>query len=198
PNDDVCCDGGGGCAYDPNGGFCAYHGSFVLTGSTHVLYAAMPDNGSGTPNFGFCGASSNDLQNQTSVVSHELSESINDPLVAESPGYSAPLGWYDPTFNGEIADKCDADPNAMNGPWAVERLWSNLDGNCVAAETSYTAPTASFLAPGSAAVGQQLSFNASASSDPAQNHATALEQGVGSSFSIPSGLSSYQWNWGDG
>ncbi len=198
PNDDVCFDGGGGCAYDANGGFCAYHGSFVLTGSTHVLYAAMPDNGSGTPNFGFCGASSSDLQNQTSVVSHELSESINDPLVAESPGYSAPLGWYDPTFNGEIADKCDAEPNAMNGPWAVERLWSNLDGNCAAAETSYTAPTASFLAPGSAVVGQQLSFNASASSDPAQNHATALEQGVGSSFSIPSGVSSYQWNWGDG
>ncbi|HEY1522496.1 MAG TPA: PKD domain-containing protein [Solirubrobacteraceae bacterium] len=198
PNDNVCFDNGGGCAYDSTGGFCAYHGSFALNGSAHVLYAAMVDNGSGTPNFGYCGSSSSDLQNQTSVVSHELSEAINDPLVDESPGYGPPLGWYDPTFNGEIADKCDAEPNASNGPWTVERLWSNLDGNCVAAESSYTAPTASFLAPGGGATGQQISFDASASSDPAKNRATALESGVGSTLSISSGISSYQWNWGDG
>lgn len=198
PNDNVCFDNGGGCAYDATGGFCAYHGSFTLTGSTRVLYAAMVDNGSGTPNAGYCGSSSNDLQDQTSVVSHELSEAINDPLVDESPGYGPPLGWYDPTFNGEIADKCDAEPNGTNGPWAVERLWSNLDGNCVAAESSYGAPTASFLAPGSAAPGQQVSFDASASTDPARDHATAFEQGVASTFSISSGIASYQWNWGDG
>jgi PKD repeat protein len=198
PNDNVCFDNGGGCAYDANGGFCAYHGSFTLSGSTHVLYAAMVDDGSGTPNAGYCGSSTGDLQNQTSVVSHELAEAINDPLVAESPGYGPPLGWYDSTFNGEIADKCDAEPNATNGPWTVERLWSNLDGNCVAAEGSYSAPTASFLAPGGAATGQPVSFDASASTDPAKDHATAFEQGVGSIFSISSGISSYQWNWGDG
>jgi PKD repeat protein len=198
PNDNVCFDGGGGCAYDATGGFCAYHGSFALTGSTDVLYTAMVDNGSGTPNSGLCGGSPTDLQNQTSVVSHELAETINDPLVDESPGYGPPLGWYDPTFNGEIADKCDAEPNASNGPWTVERLWSNLDGNCEAGESSYTAPTASFLAPAAGATGQQLSFNASASSDPAKNRATALEQGVSSSLSISSGITGYQWNWGDG
>src|SRR5579884_1670577 len=82
PNDDVCFDGGGGCAYDATGGFCAYHGSFALNGSTQVLYAAIPDDGPGTPNYGYCGGDS-DIQNQTSVVSHELAESINDPLVGE-------------------------------------------------------------------------------------------------------------------
>jgi PKD repeat protein len=198
PNDNVCFDGGAGCAYDATGGFCAYHGSFALTGSAHVLYTAMVDNGSGTPNSGYCGTSATDLQNQTSVVSHEFAETINDPLVDESPGYGPPLGWYDTTFNGEIADKCDAMANATNGPWTVERLWSNLDGNCVAAESAYSAPTASFLAPGSAAPGQRLSFTGSASSDPTQNHASAFEQGVGSTFTISSGISSYQWNWGDG
>ena len=198
PNDDVCFDNGGGCAYDANGGFCAYHGSFVLTGTTQVLYAAMVDNGSGTPNYGYCGSSSTDLQNQTAVVSHEMSESINDPLVDESPGYAPPLGWYDPAFDGEIADKCDAEPDATNGPWTVERLWSNVDGNCVAAESAYSAPTARFLAAGTAATGQPVSFDASASTDPANNRATALEQGVGSSFSISSGIAGYQWNWGDG
>lgn len=198
PNDNVCFDNGGGCAYDATGGFCAYHGSFTLTGSTHVLYAAMADNGPGTPNSGYCGASATDLQNQTAVVSHELAETINDPLVSESPGYAPPLGWYDPTFQGEIADKCDAAPSATNGPWTVERLWSNLDGNCAAAESSYSAPTARFLAPGSAPTGQQIGFNASASTDPANNRASALEQGVNSTFSISSGIAAYRWNWGDG
>jgi hypothetical protein len=196
PNDNVCFDGG--CAYDPSSGFCAYHGSFSLSGSTHVLYAAMPDDGPGTPNSGYCGWGT-DINNQTSVVSHEVAETINDPLVAESPGYGPPLGWYDPSANqGEIADKCDGAPLVGNGPWTVEPVWSNLDGNCKGGEPSYTAPTASFLAPASASPGQALSFDGSASTDPAHNHASAFEQGVGSSFSISSGIDSYRWNWGDG
>lgn len=198
PGDNVCFDNGGGCAYDATGGFCAYHGSFALSGSTQVLYAAMPDDGPGTPNDGYCGPSANDLQNQTSVVSHELAETINDPLVNAATGWAPPLGWYDPTYDGEIADKCDAQPLATNGPWTVEPLWSNLDGNCVARENAFSAPTASFLAPSGAQAGQPVSFDASSSTDPAQNHITALQQGVGSSFSIASGLAQYRWNWGDG
>jgi hypothetical protein len=197
PNDDVCFDGGGGCAYDTSGGFCAYHGSFA-SGATQVLYAAMPDNGSGTPNYGFCGASANDLQNQTSVVSHELAESINDPLVSEASTYGPPLGWYDAAQDGEIADKCDVAPLAQNGPWTVEPLWSNVDANCMSREPAFSAPTASFLAPSSPAPGQPASFNAASSSDPAQNHVTALEQGLNSSYSISSGITRYRWNWGDG
>jgi PKD repeat protein len=197
PGDNVCMDGS--CGYDPNGGFCAYHGSFQLPGSSsHVLYEAMPDNGPGTANSGYCGPSSSDLANQTSVVSHETAETVNDPLVAEAPGWGAPLGWYDPTYNGEIADKCDAQPLVSNGSWKVEPLWSNLDHACEGAESAFSAPTASFLASSTASPGQPLSFDASSSTDPAQNHTAALEQGLGSTFSIRSGIVSYLWNWGDG
>ena len=198
PGDNVCFDGGGGCAYDATDGFCAYHGSFQLTGSTHVLYAAMVDDGPGTANYGYCGPSDTDLQNQTSVVSHELSESINDPLVAESAGLSQPLGWYDPTYDGEIADKCDAAPLATNGSWSVEPLWSNADGRCAASESAYSAPTASFVAPSTGAVNQPVAVDASGSSDPSQDHTSAFEQGVGRTFSIASGITRYSWNWGDG
>ncbi len=198
PGDNVCFDGGGGCAYDASTGFCAYHGSFPLNGSSHVLYAAMVDNGPGSPNYGYCGSSSNDIQNQTAVVSHELSESINDPLVAEAASYAPPLGWYDPIYNGEIADKCDAQPAASNGPWTVESLWSNLDGTCEASETSFSAPIASFLAAAGSSAGQAVNFNAASSSDPSRNHIAALEQGVGSTYSISSGITQYRWNWGDG
>jgi PKD repeat protein len=196
PNDDVCFPGN--CAYDTAGGFCAYHGSFQLSGSsTQILYAAMPDNGPGTPNSGYCGPSNSDLANQTSVVSHEVAETINDPLVDEAPNWAPPLGWYDPTYDGEVADKCDAEPLAANGQWMIERLWSNLDNNCEAGEPAFSAPTASFLAPSSGPAGQQLSVDASGSSDPARNHISALEQGVGKTFSISSGIASYRWDWGD-
>jgi hypothetical protein len=93
PNVNVC--EGGSCAYS-SGGFCAYHGSVALSSSTHALYAAMVDNGPGTPNFGLCGPSSNDVSNETDVVSHEFSEAVNDPLVAEAPGYSPPLAQRRP------------------------------------------------------------------------------------------------------
>lgn len=197
PGDNVCMDGT--CAYDANGGFCAYHGSFALpNSSTQVLYAAIVDDGPSTQNYGYCGPSSNDLANETSTVSHELSETINDPLIAEAPGWGAPLGWYDPNTNGEIADKCDAQPLTSNGSWKVEPLWSNVDGKCEGGEPAYIAPTASFLASWSASPGQPVSFDGSSSTDPTKNHASALEQGVGSTYSISSGIVSYQWNWGDG
>jgi PKD repeat protein len=158
----------------------------------------MPDNGLGTPNYGYCGPSSSDLANQTAVVSHEVGETINDPLVSEAPGWGAPLGWYDPSFNGEIADKCDAQALVSNGPWKVEPLWSNLDGKCEGGEPAYSAPTSSFLASSTASPGQPVSFDGSSSADPTKNRASAFEQGLGSTYSISSGIVTYQWNWGDG
>jgi PKD repeat protein len=195
-HDNVCLYGN--CAYDSSAGFCAYHGSFQLSGSsTQVLYAAIPDDGPGTPNYGYCGEASNDLDNQTAVVSHELAEAINDPLVDEAPNWAPPLGWYDRASDSEVADKCDAQPLVANGPWTVEPVWSNLDGNCEGGEPAFAAPTASFLAASSGEAGRPLGFDASGSSDPPRNHIAALEQGVGSTFSVASGITSYDWNWGD-
>ena len=193
PNDNVC--SGGSCAYDANG-FCAYHGSFPLNGSTHVLYAAMVDNGPNTPNFGFCGPSSNDVSNQTDVVSHEFAETINDPLVAEAANWGPPLAWYNQS-QGEIGDICTGSTElASNGPWAVQKIWSNRDSKCVAAESAFSAPTAAFLAPTVGAPSQSLSFDASASSDPSSNTDSAFYSGL--TYSLASGITGYQWDWGDG
>jgi hypothetical protein len=194
PGTDVC--QGGGCAYDATGGFCAYHGDVPLTSSTHALYAAMVDNGPGSPNAGACGASATDINNQTDVVSHEVAETINDPLVAESTRNGPPLAWYDSRL-GEIADICvGANEQASNGTWTVQKIWSNRDGQCVAGESVYSAPTASFLADTSAATGQPVSFDASASTDPAGNSASMTYSRT--SYSIASGLAGYRWDWGDG
>lgn len=194
PGDDVCASGS--CAYSGSG-FCAYHSSFQLSGSsTQVLYDAIVDDGPGTANDGYCGASSDDLSNQTDVVSHELAETINDPLVGEASGYGPPLGWYNQSV-GEVADICVGPAEqALNGPWTVQALWSNLDNACVAGEPAYSAPTASFLASSTAAPRQAVSFDASSSSDPAQN--TAATSYAGTSYSIASGITSYAWSWGDG
>lgn len=194
PGTDVC--QGGGCAYDATGGFCAYHGSFPLTASTHVLYVAMVDNGPGSLNDGACGSSASDINNQTDVVSHEVAETINDPLVAESSRNGPPLAWYD-TRLGEIADICvGATEQALNGTWTVQKIWSNRDGQCVAGESAYSAPTASFLADTTAATGQLVSFDASASTDPTGNSASMVYSRT--SYSIGSGLARYRWDWGDG
>ncbi len=193
PNVDVC--DGGTCAYDANG-FCAYHGSFPLNSSTHVLYAVGVDNGSGTPNDGFCGPSSNDLANQTDVLSHEFAETINDPLVAEAADWGPPLAWYNQS-QGEIGDICvGPGEQASNGPWTVQKIWSNKDNQCVAGESAYSAPTAAFLAPSEGAPNQSVSFDASASTDPSSNSTSALYSGT--TYSLPSGIASYQWSWGDG
>jgi hypothetical protein len=192
PGTNVC--QGGTCATDPNG-FCAYHGDFALSAATHVLYAAMVDNGPGTPNYSFCGPTSiGDINAQTAVIGHELAETINDPLVADAGSLGAPLAWYDPVA-GEIADKCDARPLSNNGPWTVEPLWSNRDGQCEPSESAFSAPTASFLGTSTVAPGAPASFDGSSSTDPAQNRASVT---YGSTYSISSGITSYQWNWGDG
>src|SRR5205085_721006 len=79
---------------------------------------------------------------------------INGPLVAEATINGPPLAWYN-TSGGEIGDICvGANEQAPNGPWTVQTIWSNLDNNCVAGESSYNAPTASFLAPSVAALSQ--------------------------------------------
>ena len=193
PGTNVC--QGGSCATDSNG-FCAYHGDFSLSSATHVLYAAMVDNGPGTSNYGYCGSTSiGDINTQTAVVSHEFGETINDPLVADASTWGPPLAWYD-QVGGEIGDKCDGRPLAHNGPWTVEPLWSNLDAQCEPAESAYSAPTASFVGPSTATPGQVASFDGSSSTDPSQNRAAATYSS--SSYSITSGIVSYQWSWGDG
>jgi hypothetical protein len=118
--------------------FFGYHGS-VKVGATPYYYGVMPDQGGlceklltwGTPN-----ATYDQLGRTTMVASHELAEAVTDPAVGfanEGVGKSPlgpPLGWLDVVSYGEVADMCQY-ANATVGPWTVQKVWSESDGNCV-------------------------------------------------------------------
>ncbi len=181
--------------------FCAYHGNATLPDGTAVLYAVLPDDTTG-PMSQDCGPASSPLANETSYLSHEWSESITDPLVGEAAsGSSYPLAWYDNNCSmvdaicGEIGDKCNQLQGA-NGGWTVQLEWSNLDATCESGEPRYGAPTASFTSGASIYAGLPLAFDATESSDPTADETSMTFDAT--PYSIPSGIASYGWNWGDG
>lgn len=113
--------------------FCAYHGDFT-SGSSTVLYAAMPyagtdlsgcgiQSGGGTPN----GA---DTDAEISIASHELMETVTDPLLN---------AWFDAS-GAEIGDKCayTYGPTGSNGaditinshPYIVQEEFDNSSLGC--------------------------------------------------------------------
>src|SRR3954454_6860267 len=172
--------------------FCAYHGSTTIN-STRVLYAVMPD----MTNVSGCQQNGNTaFQSHTVILSHEWAEAINDPLVAEASSFAAPLAWYDQVGNaGEIGDLCNQQ-SASNGTFKVQKEWSNLNNGCVSTESSYATPTAAFTAPSGVVFGQQASFSGSGSSDPSGNDTSLTYNGQ--THTLPSGIASYTWAWGDG
>lgn len=182
--------------------FCAYHGNAQLSDGTPVLYEVLPDNTT-APMSQVCGGASTPLANQTSYASHEWSEAITDPLVAETGSDPSDLAWYDGNcagaspICGEIGDKCNAE-QTQNGAWTVQLEWSNLEGACEGYEPSYAAPTATFTASPGGVVGQDVSFDGTSSSDPSSNATSATSVPDGTTYAIGSGIAGYSWDWGDG
>jgi hypothetical protein len=109
--------------------WCAYHGTYVRNG-VNVYYGVLPDvSSSGCA--GGCGGSTA-FNNETSVASHELIETVTDAAVGIATTYAAPLAWYDST-NGEIGDICNAQQGTVtaNGvTYTVQKEWSNASGTC--------------------------------------------------------------------
>jgi hypothetical protein len=93
-------------------GFCGYHNDI----SGQIFYAVMP-----YPGCNGCTGGLAILDALTSTSSHELCESITDPI----PGQ----GWYDDT-NGEIGDICAWKAKKI-GTYTVQLEWSNKQNNCV-------------------------------------------------------------------
>jgi hypothetical protein len=178
--------------------FCSYHGSTQMPNGTNVIYDVLPDDTSGAMTQG-CGVES-PLRNQTMYLSHELAESISDPLVDGVTSYGPPLAWYDancPDANsacGEVADKCNQQ-TTVEGGWTVQLLWSNLDGACVGTEPRYGVPSVAFTPPTGVAPGAPASFSAGAT-EPATNSTSASWNGQ--NYAIAPGIASVSWNWGDG
>ena len=179
----------GACSFDT---FCAYHSN-----TTDVLYTNQPypdtggcDPSGEHPNFDGSDTTGRDADVQMSLVSHEHSEAITDPLgnawFEDAPGTSED-GY-------ENADKCQTSFGASLGgaPGAqvnqqinghnywLQEEWSNLDGGCVQ-RSANRAPTAALTSspnPGSA--GQAVSFNGTQSSD------------------VDGDIAAFNWDFGDG
>ena len=91
--------------------FCGYHDSF----GKNVYYAVMP-----YPGCSGCTGGLGVFDALTSTTSHELCESITDPI----PGQ----GWYDDE-NGEIGDICAWKTRTL-GNYTIQLEWSNQAGSC--------------------------------------------------------------------
>lgn len=107
PNVSVTQGGGSSCQ-----AFCGYHNAT----RSDVYYAVMP-----YPGCAGCAGGLALLDALTSISSHELCESITDPV----PG----TGWYDDQ-HGEIGDICAWQTRQL-GKYTVQLEWSNQQNACV-------------------------------------------------------------------
>jgi len=92
--------------------FCGYHNDI----NGQIFYAVMP-----YPGCRGCLGQLTPFDALTSTSSHELCESITDPI----PG----RGWYDDN-NGEIGDICAWKVKTV-GNYQVQQEWSNAKNQCV-------------------------------------------------------------------
>jgi len=177
-------------------GYCGYHTSLTggYSGSQETIWALTPyDAGAGTG----CQSSepnNNDADESINDMSHEMNESITDPL----PYATGTGGWWDAntTNGGEIGDQCNfvfgsaigstssgSYNELINGnPYNAQQEWSNASTSCV---TNYgaVAPTAAFTdSPASPTALDPVSFDGSGSHD----------NNSGGS------IVSYTWAFGDG
>ncbi len=115
------------------GGFCAYHGTVANAGGKgEIYYGVHPDMQAGSGCDVGCGGGSN-FQNQQSVSSHEMIETVTDAEVGLATVIGPPLAWYDST-NGEIGDICNAQQGSIsaNGfTYTVQKEFSNVAKNCI-------------------------------------------------------------------
>lgn len=138
--------------------FCAYHKTDSFNGS-NIIYAIFPV----ADTLGGCGEGLNGNgpgiaeSKETELVSHELFESITDPLTFISQvSFLNPLpfgasAWWDSTnvfgtnYGNEIGDECNQTPApvALNaaGTQTVQQQWSNDSASCV----SSFGPSVEFL-----------------------------------------------------
>ncbi|KAJ3223097.1 hypothetical protein HDU78_011413, partial [Chytriomyces hyalinus] len=111
--------------------FCAYHTGMYVSGKW-LYYGVMPDQGGICA--GGCGGDSKTVNNLFSVSSHELIETLTDPL----PGY----GWMGTSIASEIGDLCNHLQDKVLGNdgnlYTVQLQYSNQQGGCIATKSGST------------------------------------------------------------
>jgi hypothetical protein len=127
--------------------FCGYHAGYMGTNGKPILYASVPDLSTGPCTKG-CG--NPELAALGTTVSHEMAESITDPMAFTND--TSQLAWYDTAEQppagqqarcGEVGDICapgtGADPSAGTGTlgnYTVQKEWSNQNSTCEVTNSS--------------------------------------------------------------
>ncbi|MGE5048263.1 MAG: hypothetical protein ACM3PC_06825 [Deltaproteobacteria bacterium] len=126
------------------GGFCAFHGTIANVGGHEIYYGVHPHMGSGSGCATGCGNSPTTFQNQCSVASHEMIETVTDAEVGIASVVAKPLAWYD-SVNGEIGDICNAQQGTVVGgdgvTYTVQTEFDNATSSCIVQKA---APTNNF------------------------------------------------------
>jgi hypothetical protein len=120
-------------------GFCAYHSSFNYNG-VNVKYAVLMDTSVDCASG--CGSNSDYLNNFTSTASHELIESVTDPLGVSlnyPDAWSTTPAYFKSSNNTEIGDICNQrqynlewGTKADGTAWVAQQEYDNVNGGCAA------------------------------------------------------------------
>lgn len=195
----TCFDSGGSqCSYTA---YCGYHNSYTSSGHT-ILYADMPwaynVNGCDVNMaFGTGYPQADGIDPVVGIFSHELSETMTDPIVNPSA-----TGWYQNAGTDagyEIGDKCayiygSGGYGSMSGlsnnglgfynytlngdQFLMQIEFSNGNANCISHNSFSPQPTVSAISPTTATHGTAQTF-----------HVTVTDS---------NGVAYLDWAWGDG
>jgi pre-peptidase len=166
--------------------FCAYHGTFKI-GSQNVYYGVLPSLTGGCASG--CGGAATTFQNQQSVASHELIETVTDAEVGLATVIGPPLAWYDQT-NGEIGDICNAQQGTFTGTdgasYTIQKEFSNQQNDCITTRAVGTTPDFSLsLNPPSSTVAQGGTTTFTVTTAKINNSSQSISLSVGG---LPSGV----------
>ena len=138
--------------------WCSYHNTLLYNGLM-VPYMVLPAYLAGTAYATGCGTGPTLFDDFTTVISHELVESVTDPGIGldTSDAYAYPAAWGDNHTDTEVADACDDGFSATEAGFYVQDLWSNSLNECI-----YTRPYVNLSPPiASVAAGTPQLYTAS-------------------------------------
>jgi len=103
--------------------FCAFHSHFTSASGRGVIFGVFPDYG--TANCGRCPGETL-VDAATIASSHEMAESITDPLVGTSGSVSFPMAWST-ADNNEIGDLCVGNYTTLKGNDKIYKIQQEYD-----------------------------------------------------------------------
>ncbi len=125
------CDGTGSCTSGGPSPFCAYHNFIVPAKATSaIIYSALPYTGTRGCGIGIYPQQYPDAEAVANASTHEIYESMTDPLVGASPAWNSADG-------SEIGDLCNGRAISKNFTWANGKANHQWNGHFYALQPEY-------------------------------------------------------------